>query len=306
MFRRSSIERIRTALVCLLLVAGIWPLSAQTAISPEPRIAILFEASESASPALVAKASAQFQDHLTITPIAITAGSNELPSGSNLNAYDLVIADLSGDMKNLSSQLEDAKHHTKVLVIGAGAVQSGVSLSHPDWPQQYWANLSVENVVNLIRMVESDVLHIRDQTAKAPVRYPDQAFYHPAAPAFFDTLSAYLDWYESPLQKSHGYAPNRCTIGVLFYFSYYMQQSLAPFDSVMSEIEARGCNAVGLMTKGAPELDALRLSDGKPFVDVLLYNGERINLRNFDAGTKEADSLGVPVLGLYLDYHQSR
>ena|GEM_PF-6197501 len=74
----------------------------------------------------------------------------------------------------------------------------------------------------------------------------------------------------------------------------------------MKEIEERGCNAVGIISKSAPRLDAIRSSDGRPFVDILLYNGERINLKNFNAGTEEANKFGVPLLGMYLDYKQSR
>ncbi len=60
------------------------------------------------------------------------------------------------------------------------------------------------------------------------------------------------------------------------------------------------------MNRGAPNLDALRSPDGRVLIDVLLYNGERINLKSFSAGTEEADRLGVPMLGIYLDYKQSR
>ena len=305
MFLRRSNSLVQAAVACGLLVSITTGLSsAQSA--HRPRVAFLFETSEKVSPALITKAAAPFRDRLLIDALGITAGSAALPAGADLASYDLVIAQLGGGTEALVSRVKEAMQHTKVIVIGSVALHGNVALTHPEWPQEDWANLSTENLASLIRLAESDVLHVPDEPASPPVAYPNQAFYHPAAPRFFPTLAEYLDWYRSPGRKGLGYTPHRCTIGVLFYYNYYTQQNLDPFDALLREIEADGCNAVGLMTQGAPKLGILRLPDGTPFVDVLLYNGERINLQDYEDGVKEADALGVPVLGVYLDYRQSR
>lgn len=308
MFQNANRTRERLIVIlcaCLISLASgsVWA----QGDSSHPKIAFLFEGSESVSPALIGKAATYFGDRITVKTFALQSGSAPLPSGAEFSGYDLIVVDVSGDAEKILMPLvKDAETHTKVVILGSQTETGNVTVSKPTWPQQYWSSPSVENLVNLIRLLAADGLHLAGEVAAPPVHYPDQAFYHPGAPGFFDSLSTFLSWYAAPAQESYGYVASRCTIGVLFYFSYYTQQSLSPFDAVLKEIEKRGCNAIGIMSRGAPNLNALRLPNGRPFVDVLLYNGERINLKSFAAGTEEANTLGVPLLGLYLDYKQSR
>jgi|GEM_PF-6504735 len=176
-FRRGSLcsrEQIKVTSVGLLFffaLLNVFTCKSPYAqsYSPHPKIAFLFEGTEGVNSALIGKAAASFGDRLTVRSFVLQAGSSTLPTGADLASYDMVIADVSSDSKKMLAPIvEDAKAHTRVIVLGSEADRGNVPLSKPDWPQQYWSNPSVENLINLIRLAENEGLHISSDVTAPP------------------------------------------------------------------------------------------------------------------------------------------
>lgn len=171
------------ACVCVLLISLPWQSAYTESAAPHPKIAFFFEASESINSTLIGKAAASFGDRITIQSFALEPGAMALPAAMDLSTYDLIVADVSGDTKKvLVPLIEDAKRRTKIVVLGSTAEEGNVVLSRPEWPQQYWSNPSVENLLNLIRMLAREGLHITNEAAAPPFIIRIRPFIIPARP----------------------------------------------------------------------------------------------------------------------------
>ncbi len=74
---------------------------------------------------------------------------------------------------------------------------------------------------------------------------PSEFIYHPDAEnKYFENLSTYLDWYENSSSDHHVYDPSKPTIGMWFHRPDYMEGNAAIVDSLIKDIEDKGCNVI--------------------------------------------------------------
>jgi magnesium chelatase subunit H len=63
---------------------------------------------------------------------------------------------------------------------------------------QYWLGGSSDNLENfLLMLADKYAMKGRHLSFKDPVVYPDMGIWHPLAPAMFEDVKEYLNWYYS-------------------------------------------------------------------------------------------------------------
>lgn len=277
-------------------------LLASAALLPDApaRIALVYAAGETSPVDAIRRAIAPLRDIAAVDIYSQSTGALPLTEQVNLAAYDLVFIDGTSDgSTKFGPQIESAMAKTKVVVVNPKAVTGNVDLARHPWLSAYWANLSQDNYAELVRYLVNRVLERPGVTAKPPIIYPDQSYYHPDAPGFFADYTGYLAWYGAR-NAGHKYDPSAYTVGISFHRNFYTERNLEHIDALVRSIERHGANVVALMAKGSPQFDRYLMKDGKPLADVLLFHGDRLNYSSYEAGVAQANTLGIPILGVFL------
>jgi cobaltochelatase CobN len=295
---------IRLVLLLLaMLMAG--PTVAQQA--PALRLAFLYDGGESTGPAELRRAADAYPD-VTVDIFAPGDGGRALKDDTNLASYDLVVLDGTARGMALSeAKLKALREATKLLVIGGDGRAAGNvdAAAHPDI-QIYWDNRSLDNDTALIGYLLRTLLARGSPGSSVPPRpvlYPEQGIYHPDAAGLFPDLPSYLAWYGTRT-AGHVHDPAAPTLGLISHRIQVQQRNTAHVDAMVRAAEARGANIIVLARKGDVDLGPL-IKNGRPLVDVLIFEGEFLGLKNLEAGRAQARALGVPVLMSITDHSRS-
>lgn len=288
-----------------LWAAAVVALSGTAAAAPA-RIAIIYDGGESTGPAEFRRGAALRAADAAVDFYAPGEGGLALKPDTDLASYDVVLLD--GSAKGLpldQARLDAIRSATRLVVVDREAgIAGNVPLDqHPDIAR-YWHNRSLDNDAALIGYLATRIAG-RDSASPVPppVIYPEHGFYHPAAPKLFADRSAFLAWYAGRT-GGHAYDPARLTLGISSNRIYVQQRNLAQIDALIAATEAKGQNAVTLVRKGVVDFTPL-LEDGRPIVDVLMFDGEQLNHRDREKGREQARVLGVPLLMALSSHTQS-
>jgi cobaltochelatase CobN len=289
---------MKAMLALLLLAANLLVHAA------EPRIAVIYEGSENAGAAEFRQAIASLLSGARVDFYAAGKGGLVLRAETDLAGYDLVFLD--GATRNLpldAEKIERLRADTKFVVVNPQpGLEGNVPLAeHPDLAR-YWANRSTDNDAALFLYLRGKILGLRDGLeAPRPVVYPAHAFYHPSAPALFDSLEAYLNWYRQR-DKGHAYDPGASSLGLLIHHGNVRRKNMKAWDALIAETERRGHNAIALVGSASPDLLQFK-REGRAIIDVLLCSTEGLNHGNRALGRSQAEELGVPIL-MALNHHR--
>jgi cobaltochelatase CobN len=214
----------------------------------------------------------------------------------SLADYDLVFAEGGGNQFLFAIEaLESAKARTKVMVVKTDLMQGNVPVAAHPWVEKYWAFPSAANLQRLLTYFGGRILGL-PMVPEPPTEYPTAGFYHPDAPAFFDTASAYLSWHAARIAPPRSGLPGRLRIGVAFNSLDHLKGQTAVVDALVREIERQGHDPVPLMFAGALPLDRFQDTDGTALVDAVVTTSTRIDWYDTRAGVQAARRLGVPLL----------
>jgi cobaltochelatase CobN len=180
-----------------------------------------------------------------------------------------------------------------------------------------------ENFANMLRYIACEAGGL-DVPFDPPQRVPWEGLYHPDADvAHFETIEAYLEWYEGHPGRSsrHG------TVGILFSRHYWINDNLEVEDALIEELEKRGLNVIpafsysvkdeGLGTRGSGEVvrEFFLTEDGKTRIDALIKlqafflgstrDKELSDTGNATSGVEILKGLDVPVFQPVTSYYKS-
>lgn len=269
-----------------------------------PRIAIVYEGGESTSPAELRHALAQLSAPAQVDIYSPGPGGMALTKETDLRAYALVFID--GAARGLplnAAEIRQLAQATRLVVVNPQpGLEGNVPLAqHPDIAR-YWANRSADNDAALLAYLSSRVLDMPSKKPiPRPVVYPAHAFYHPAAPALFDSLDAYLAWYRQR-KEGHAYDPKALNLGLLIHHANVRRKDLGAWDALIAATEKRGQNAIALVGGASPDLLYFQ-KNGRTLIDALLYGAGGLNFNDRAKGQAQAAQLGVPIL-MALNHHR--
>lgn len=175
-----------------------------------------------------------------------------------------------------------------------------------------------ENYTNMLRFMGAEVLG-QQVSYDPPVPVPWEGFYHPRADVnHFDSLEAYLAWYDP------GSAP---VVGVLISRHYWVSGSLTVEDAIIMALEARGLNVIpvfsysvrdkGLGTRSSGEVvrDVFLKPDGTCRIDALVKlqpfflesqaGQDMSDGRHATPGVRLLETLDVPIFGPITAYYKT-
>lgn len=283
--------------LCRLLLALLVLVWAAPVLAAPARIAIIYDGGESTGPAELRRAADARILDATIDIYAPGDGGLALKAETDLGSYDLILLDGTAQGVTLTTeQLASAVLKTKVFVLGGTRTDLGnVDGSTYGDAATYWANRSVDNDTALIGYLVSRVLgQAVTAPVQAPIVYTENAFYHPAAPGLFNDRASFLAWY-SARANGHRFDSEKPTLGLSTHRGLVQQRNLAHIDALIRAGEARGANMLTLVRRSGVNFTPL-MEGPRPLVDVLLFDGEFLNLRDREAGRQQARALGLPLL----------
>ncbi len=172
---------------------------------------------------------------------------------------------------------------------------------------QYWTNSSPENLYRLVcLLVEAYVPGYKGRLPVLdPVAYPEQALFHPDAPAPFESLAEYEKWRTARSKSTRGSrTQQRGSVGILALRTVALSGNTAHLAALVRAIEARGLEArmayaSGLDMRPAIQAFFTRKESGRKSKDAnqngvasvdLLINASGFALVGGPAESRPADS----------------
>ena len=116
---------------------------------------------------------------------------------------------------------------------------------------QYWLGGSSENLENFIYMLAKEYCaSVKDVefTIQEPVVFPDIGVWHPAAPAMYEDIKEYLNWYDT--RKDQKFAADAPVIGLVLQRTHLVTGDEGHYTAVVQEIEAKGGKVVPIFAGG--------------------------------------------------------
>lgn len=116
---------------------------------------------------------------------------------------------------------------------------------------QYWLGGNAENLENLILNVAQNYvgdLKGVDFAPAEPEVFPDIGIWHPLAPAMYEDLKEYLNWYDT--RKDLELPRDAPVIGLVLQRSHLVTGDEGHYSGVVSELEARGAKVVPVFAGG--------------------------------------------------------
>jgi cobaltochelatase CobN len=292
---------LRICLACVPFAAVV----AANAAPAGPRIAIVYAGGETTGPFEIRRAVDPDSVHLTV--FAPGATGEALRPDTRLDGYDLVFIDGSTPgLTDHAAQLSAAAGATRVVMVTPTPGMSGnVDLTMHPAVEQYWANPSQDNYRHLVRYLVARVLGRPAAAPAPPVVYPTMGFYHPRAPHLFESLETLAEWERADVAtRAVKPADDRCTVGLAFTMTSYVQKNVAHVDALIAAVERRGHRAIALAYRGGPDPTRF-LQDGKTAVDVLIQVGSVFAVRDRQAFLDRLATLDVPVLSAFHHHSQN-
>lgn len=287
------IRRLFLALAVLLLAAA-----PAVAGDRPPRVAIV-SIELAANPGLAQAAARRVAGEMQVDLYGLGRGLLPGVEDADLAAYDLVIVEGVGpQLLGYAAKFDAARAKTKLVVVnGERWIKGNVDAAALPNLQAYWTNATVENYVRLLGYLKARVLG-RPGEVQPPILYPETAFYHPAAPAPFESLAAYETWERARLSD----AGQRPRIAILFYRSLALARNAAVVDALIAEVERQGGLPVPLWRKDSAAALTLLDAGGADAPDALILCGSWLDYQDHAAGVVAAKALGAVVLGCNTDY----
>lgn len=118
---------------------------------------------------------------------------------------------------------------------------------------QYWLGGNAENLENfLLSLTKAYVPAFANAPAfgavAEPVTYPDVGIWHPMAPAMFEDVKEYLNWYDT--RKDASFPPDAPVVGLVLQRSHLVTGDEGHYSAVVAELEARGARVVPVFAGG--------------------------------------------------------
>ena len=117
---------------------------------------------------------------------------------------------------------------------------------------QYWLGGNAENLESfLLRLTSEYVPACKGmdiaQLAE-PITYPDLGIWHPMAPAMYEDIKEYLNWYDT--RKDAVFPRNAPVVGLVLQRSHLVTGDEGHYSSVVMELESRGAKVVPIFAGG--------------------------------------------------------
>ncbi|PNH11098.1 Magnesium-chelatase subunit ChlH, chloroplastic [Tetrabaena socialis] len=142
---------------------------------------------------------------------------------------------------------------------------------------QYWLGGNSENLENLLLNVCSEyvpALKGVDFSVSEPQQYPDVGIWHPLAPAMYEDLKEYLNWYDT--RKDMVFEKNAPIIGLVLQRSHLVTGDEGHYSGVVAELESRGAKVLPVFAGGLDFSAPVKkffydpLGSGRPYVDTTI------------------------------------
>jgi len=117
---------------------------------------------------------------------------------------------------------------------------------------QYWLGGSSENLENfLLMLADKYAMKGRKLTFKDPVVYPDMGIWHPLAPAMFEDVKEYLNWYNSRRDIAEDLKdPLAPCVGLVLQRTHLVTGDDAHYVAMVQELEAMGARVIPVFAGG--------------------------------------------------------
>uniref|UniRef100_M8BLH7 magnesium chelatase n=1 Tax=Aegilops tauschii TaxID=37682 RepID=M8BLH7_AEGTA len=144
---------------------------------------------------------------------------------------------------------------------------------------QFWLGGSPDNLQNFLKMIAVSyvpALKGADITYSDPVLFLDTGIWHPLAPAMFDDVKEYLNWYGTRRDANDRLkTPEAPVIGLVLQRSHIVTGDDGHYVAVIMELEARGAKVIpifagGLDFSGPIERYLVDPITKKPFVNAVV------------------------------------
>ena len=106
---------------------------------------------------------------------------------------------------------------------------------------QYWLGGNADNLEGLLVNVSQEyvpALKGAGMVVAEPQLFPDVGLWHPLAPAMYEDLKEYLNWYDTRTDLT--FAPDAPVVGLVLQRSHLVTGDEGHYSGVVSELEARG------------------------------------------------------------------
>jgi len=116
---------------------------------------------------------------------------------------------------------------------------------------QYWLGGSTDNLENFLLMISKayvPALKDMDMVIAEPELFPDTGIWHPTAPAMYEDLKEYLNWYDT--RKDITFAKNAPVVGLVLQRSHLVTGDEGHYSGMVMELEARGAKVVPIFAGG--------------------------------------------------------
>jgi len=118
---------------------------------------------------------------------------------------------------------------------------------------QYWLGGSPDNIENFLLMIANEYVSAgpkADVAVMEPKVYPDIGLWHPLAPAMFERVEDYLDWYDNVHMPSCGLSKDSPCIGLVLQRSHMITQDDCHYVSLISQLESQGSRVIPVFAGG--------------------------------------------------------
>ncbi len=170
-----------------------------------------------------------------------------------------------------------------------------------DKVMEYYRNLSVKNMVNMIRLGVHR--HVDAGITFEPLeKLPETSIHHPDAPENFESMEKYREWYE----RRKSFKENDPWLAVLFYNSTLKEGQVEAAEDIVIKLEKSGFNVLPCFGTLALVMDRyLKAPSGKASVDMVLAFTMKFSSSINDDIRRTVNSLNVPVFNVIRTYGET-
>ena len=116
---------------------------------------------------------------------------------------------------------------------------------------QYWLGGSTDNLENFLLMIsKAYVPALADMKMEIaePETFPEIGIWHPTAPAMYEDLKEYLNWYDT--RKDMKFAKDAPVVGLVLQRSHLVTGDEGHYSGMVMELESRGAKVVPIFAGG--------------------------------------------------------
>jgi len=117
---------------------------------------------------------------------------------------------------------------------------------------QYWLGGSSENLenflLNIARAYVPEAANLASVQIAEPVVFPDVGIWHPLAPAMYEDLKEYLNWYDT--RQDMRFEKDAPVVGLVLQRTHLVTGDEAHYAATVMDLEARGAKVVPIFAGG--------------------------------------------------------